>query len=570
MIEFKTVKYKNFISTGSQFTTIFLNKSPTTLIVGENGAGKSTLLDAICFSLYGRGFRNINKPTLVNSINQKDCLVEIEFSIGNKHYKVQRGLKPNVFNIFCNNELIPQNASAKDYQDHLEKNILKITFHSFTQIVILGTASFTPFMQLSAAMRRDVIEDILDIKIFSDMNTLLKERKAVLREKMQQLESTLKVSKEKTLLQQTFINTLEEKNKKRKDDVRKQMEAEQAELSHVTSKLGRFNALIAEIENEIDELGSSKDMVREKEKEKSKVSDLQSKIEEHLKFLSSHETCPVCTQVIDVEFKESHIASHNEQHKKNEALISAIEFDIKLLKSEVAVAKELTAKLQQYNAQLIELNTKKTSIQKTIEYLQKELDTVSDHDITREKARLKEMALEVVTLSKTKSTLNEEKQYQEVCEVLLKDTGIKTTVIRQYLPVINKLINKYLQVMDFFVHFELDDAFNESIKSRYRDEFSYASFSEGEKQRINLALLFTWRQVAKMKNSVNTNLLILDEVFDSSLDNNGMDYVLQLLDVLSENTNIFVISHKTDTLADKFRSQIRIEKVSNFSVIRGN
>lgn len=566
-IEFKKIRWKNFLSTGGQFTEIDLNKSPTTLIIGENGNGKSTILDALCFVLYGKAFRNINKPQLVNSINQKDCLVEVEFLIGKKEYKIRRGIKPTIFEISINGSALDQEAAARDQQTFLEEQILKINYRSFTQIVILGTASFTPFMQLPAAHRREIIEDILDIKIFSEMNTLLKEQIAALKDLIKEYELKIEVQKEKTLLQKNFIKTLEDKQKKQNDDVQSQIDDALLEIENNMKEIDLLNVDIKALQAKIVE---KKDKEQRLTKYENCIDKLETKlkgIDKEISFYDENDTCPTCEQNISIEVKQNAITKHT--HSKNEivaALTSAAD-TVNTLHDELKEMQTVIENIFILQNRVGDYTNKNVANQKLIASLRKQTEQQNDHDIKDERIKLKDMASEVVELSNIRSQQNEEKSYLDVCAILLKDTGIKTKVIRQYLPVINKLINKYLTIMDFFVHFELDEAFNETIKSRHRDEFSYASFSEGEKQRINLALLFTWRQIAKMKNSVSTNLLILDEVFDSSLDANGTDYVMQLLHSLSEGTNIFVISHKGDQLFDKFRSIIKFEKKNNFSRI---
>jgi DNA repair exonuclease SbcCD ATPase subunit len=568
MVRFQKIRFKNFLSSGGQFTEIELQKSRTTLIVGENGAGKSTMLDALCFALYGKAFRNINKPQLISSINQKDCLVEVEFTIGKKKYLVARGIKPTIFDIYVDGQLIDQSAASRDYQSFFEEQILKINYRSFTQIVILGTASFTPFMQLPAAHRREIIEDILDIKIFSQMNVILKDKMAHLKDKIVAFDSKITVQKEKTLLQKSFLKTLEDKQKKQEDDIQTKIDQMQGEIAESILTIKSLEEKIEGLEKQIDpdktseEINNLASTIKVLEKRNKKHED------DIKQMHSSHGICPTCSQAIDSSKHEKHIEQHNESIRKNEKQINEAIAKLDSLKKTQNMENEIAKSITRLESQVAQLKSSNNTSMKYIRELKVDLESnVKDYDIQSEKKKLKEMAQMVVSLSNRKSLLNEEKQYQDICAVLLKDTGIKTTVIRQYLPVINKFVNKFLSIMDFFVHFELDEAFNETIKSRHRDDFSYASFSEGEKQRINLALLFTWRTVAKMKNSVNTNLLILDEVFDSSLDANGTEYVMQLLNALGENTNIFVISHKSDQLVDKFDTVIRFEKHNNFSKI---
>lgn len=572
MIQFKKIRWKNFLSTGGQFTEILLDRSQTTLIIGENGNGKSTILDALCFGLYGKAFRNINKPQLINSVNQKDCLVEVSFDIGKKEYIVKRGIKPTIFEIYVDGTLLDQEAAARDQQAFLEEQILKINYRSFTQIVILGTASFTPFMQLPAAHRREIIEDILDIKIFSEMNVLLKDRIAALKDNIKLIESKLDVQKEKTILQKSFIKTLEDKQKKKNDGVQEAIDAALIEVAANSKEIEQLQAQVAALQAQTTDRRDKDDKLRKYEKCYDKLESRIKTINNDIKFYEDNDSCPTCNQAIDDTLKQDAVTKHSHTKKEIEdALIKASE-EIEKIKLRLDEISKVNEDIFILNNRISDYNTKNIASEKLIQSLRKQLNESSqdDVDLKDERIKLRDMAASVVELSNIRSQKSEEKQYLDVCGILLKDTGIKTTVIRQYLPVINKLINKYLTIMDFFVHFELDESFNEVIKSRYRDEFSYASFSEGEKQRINLALLFTWRQIAKMKNSVSTNLLILDEVFDSSLDANGTDYVMQLLTALSEGTNIFVISHKSDALFDKFRSVIKFEKKNNFSRIVGS
>ena len=566
MLKFKFIRWKNFLSTGSQFTEIRLDRAPTTLVIGENGAGKSTILDALCFVLFGKAFRNINKAQLINSINQKHTEVQIEFSIGKKEYKVVRGIKPNTFEIFSDGEMINQDADAKDYQKYLEDQILKLNYKSFTQVVILGSASFTPFMQLPAAHRREIIEDLLDIRIFTAMNEVWKEKYAEIKLAIGDKENEIDLAKEKARLQQEYVEKLENDREKKTKDTEELINTAGNEIKRLTDGL---DTLVAEKEKLLDIIADEKSVKQTSKQLESlytKLSERVNKLQDEIGFYHSNETCPTCNQNLETSFKNDKI---DQLHKKLHELDSGIlEITAKIKETDERI-EEITS-LKDQIADLVDsmadLTSKITAEQNYVKKLIKELNnqTVDETSIDDEKAKLKEIAKHIVQLSEEKSKLTEDKHYYDVAGVLLKDTGIKTKIIKQYLPVINKLVNKYLQAMDFFVHFELDETFSETIKSRHRDEFSYASFSEGEKQRIDLALLFAWRVIAKMKNSANTNLLILDEVFDSSLDVNGTDFVMNLLWMLGEDTNCFVISHK-DVLFDKFRSVIKFEKHNNFS-----
>lgn len=572
MIIFKKVTWKNMLSTGNAGIEIDLRRSPTTLIVGENGAGKSTILDAICFALFNRGFRDVSKPQLLNSINQKNLEVALDFQIGSKNYTIIRGHKPARFEIWVNDEQLNQEADSRDFQKYLEEHILKLNYKSFTQIVILGSASFTPFMQLPPSHRREIIEDLLDIRIFSTMNALLKERNRELADRLRQMDGDIEVHKEKVKLQDEFIKTLLESQQKRSADVDLRITTTQEEINRyqdsvllVEGVIAKFKADIADAEQVYghkDELFGISKQIRDKI----------SRTQKDMEFYHDHDSCPTCDQALTEELKTKALAEHKAKEEELKAAMLDLETRLTDINQRIDEIMGIQKQISLEEAQLINTNNQIIAGQKYIQKLHDEKlhDEDDTGNLDEEKSRLKAMAKEVMTLVSEKTALNEEKYYQDIASSLLKDTGIKTKIIRQYLPVINKLVNKYLAAMDFFVSFELDEAFNETIKSRHRDDFSYASFSEGEKQRIDLALLFTWRTIAKMKNSASTNLLLLDEVFDSSLDNNGTDYLMNLLNTLGDETNVFVISHKGDVLFDKFRSVIKFEKYQNFSrIVRG-
>ena len=568
MLKFRTIRWKNFLSTGAQFTEVRLDKSTTTVIVGENGAGKSTILDAICYALFNKPFRNINKPQLINTINQKHMEVEVEFSIGSKNYKIIRGAKPNVFEIYLNDNLINQDAAARDYQKYLEDHVLKLNYKSFTQIVILGSASFTPFMQLSAAVRREVIEDLLDIKIFTTMNDVLKAKQNELRSKLQTVDNDIELGKQKVKLQQDYIKTLEEDKQKKVDDVQHRISETNAEITKLSDVLQNEQEELAGIESSVSDASEKRSKSQEMAALLKKLTTRIKAQEEHIQFYHDHDTCPTCNQELDETLKQSAVHTHTSKIGEIKDAIGTLSEQVETIQARLLEIGSIETKISERKSTVIKLNTQIIAGQQYIQKLNAELHTESTQrgNIHEEKENLKRIAKEVVEKSNQKSSLVEERHYLDVAGILLKDTGIKTKVIKQYLPVINKLVNKYLQAMDFFVTFELDEAFNETIKSRHRDEFSYASFSEGEKAKIDLALIFAWRAIARMKNSANTNLLLLDEVFDGSLDINGTDYVMTILNTIGEETNIFVISHK-DALFDKFRSVIRFEKHQNFSRI---
>jgi DNA repair exonuclease SbcCD ATPase subunit len=569
MIVFKSVSWKNFLSTGNSPNKVLLNKSQTTLIIGKNGEGKSTILDALCFSLFGKPFRNVNKGQLINSINGKGCLVEVEFEVNGKEYKIIRGIKPNVFEIWCDNEMINQDAASRDYQKILEQQILRLNYKTFTQVVILGSASFVPFMQLSSAQRRDVIEDILDIRIFSTMNSLLKEKAQETKDGILRIESEIKSAKDKVESQQAIIKTITEAKTTAIESIVSKISANNDEILSVEGEVGLIVSEIHTLQASIND----KDNVSEDiDKAKSIRSKLLQKIEtceHHSEFFNEHDVCPSCNQDIAEEYKESIVKDLNEKMLDNNTKINELETILTNLNEKLSQINKVVGQITDKNIELSTRNSTITLLNKQIRELEAETQRVKSDttNIDEEKIKLKDLAQDALHKITQKNQLLEHRNIEEVANVLLKDTGIKTAIIREYLPAMNKLINKYLNAMDTYIHFELDEAFNESIKSRFRDEFTYASFSEGEKMRIDLAILFTWRSIAKMKNSVNTNLLLLDEIFDSSLDTAGTDYFLTLMNTLGENSNIFVISHKGDQLFDKFRSVIKFEKRNDFSVI---
>ena len=567
MINFNTIRWKNMLSTGNQFTEIKLDRSPSTLIVGENGGGKSTMLDALCFALFNKPFRNINKPQLINSINKKNLLVEIEFQTGRKSYKIVRGIKPNVFEIYADGELINQDAAARDYQKYLEESILKMNYKSFTQIVILGSASFTPFMQLPAFTRREIIEDILDIQIFTTMNSVLKDKLIEIKDKLQLADSRLEILKQKATLQKEYVDTLESNKEKRSDEIQSRIDDGERQIESLTKLTKDLEVEKDSVEETQKSLGDLATKQKKLESFKTKFSTQLRDLKKEVSFYEETDECPTCQQGIAHDHKETIVSSRQEKMQELSSGMDKLQEEFTKLEELIAENETLSEQISGLNAEIITHNNEIIVQQRLIQALNLELNdiTTKTADIDGEKDKLKAFAKDVLAQNSEKANLNEEKHYMDAVSTLLKDTGIKTKIIRQYLPVINKLVNKYLTAMDFFVQFNLDEKFDETIKSRHRDDFSYASFSEGEKQRIDLALLFTWRTIAKMKNSVATNLLILDEVFDSSLDNNGTDYVMALLDTLGEETNTFVISHKGDQLFDKFRSLIKFEKKNNYS-----
>jgi len=568
MIIFRSIRWKNLLSTGNYFTEILLDKSPNTLIIGQNGAGKSTLLDALCFVLFSKPFRSVNKPLLLNSINGKDCVVEIEFDTGNKHYKIIRGIKPNIFEIWCDGELINQDAAMRDYQEYLEKFILKLNYKSFTQIVILGSASFVPFMQLSSSDRRLIIEDLLDIQIFSAMNSVLKDKVLNNKDLTTNKKYNIDLTQQKYDLQKKHIDELKQNNDEKIDEYDKDINSSNIVISTLSGEIESYTAEVERHQLAIASKTETESKVKKLTKLESQIESNLSKFQRDINFFQGNDNCPTCRQAIALGFKEEELQLLS--LKVNECTHGLSKLEEKLLEEQAKlnVIADIQKKIQALQIKIATNNTSITETNKYIKKLQKQIDDLNQSKTTTdgENLELKNIENALELLKSDLRTLIDEKTYYEVASVLLKDTGIKTKIIKQYLPIINKLVNKYLASFDFFVNFNLDESFKETIKSRHRDEFTYASFSEGEKQKIDLALLFSWRAVAKLKNSTNTNLLILDEVFDSSLDANGTEYLMGILHML-EGTNIFVISHKGDILQDKFRSVIRFEKIKNFSRI---
>jgi DNA repair exonuclease SbcCD ATPase subunit len=565
LIIFKTVRWRNFLSTGNTFIEIYLNKKSTTLIIGENGAGKSTVLDALCFGLFGRPFRNINKPQLLNSINNRNCVVEIEFEIGSKKLKVIRGIKPTIFEIYINGKMYNQDANARDYQRYLEQQILKLNYQSFSQVVILGSSTFVPFMQLRARHRREVVEEILDIQIFSLMNMLLKMKLRDIDNDIKNTEYQHDLTREKVVLHKKYIEDMKKNKKEFINEKSLLLASNEKEISKkkldIKSHLDNNEKLLFQISDN-DKVMKTYAKLKEirgtlREKKKNNVG--------MVEFFENNADCPTCEQHIDENFKEDMIIKHQEEvNKFTGALVELKETLLKSSKrqefiSEIATTiRENEVHVARENSSIIQLEKFNSTLQTEIDQLQSGETSKPDYN------KLKKLELKMAAVEKQKKELKEEQTYSEAVRNMLQDTGIKTKIIKQYLPIMNKLINTYLTAMEFYVNFTLDENFNETIKSRYRDEFTYDSFSEGEKMRIDLALLFTWRAIAKMKNSTNTNLLMLDEIFDSSLDSTGTDEFLKILNTLG-GENVFVISHKQDVLVDKFKSTIRFEKVKNFS-----
>ncbi len=569
MIIFKKISWSNFLSTGDVPTTVFFDRSPTTLIIGENGSGKSTILDALTFVLFGKAFRNINKSQLVNTINEKGLLVTIEFSIGNKNFTVRRGVKPNIFEVLQDGKMIDQLANNRDYQEYLEKVILKLNYKSFTQIVVLGSSTFEPFMQLKQSDRRTIVEDLLDIQIFSSMNSLLKVKNSELKTTISDNEHKRELNVSKTKLQKNYIERLTEDNQS--DILKKQTDVSTFE-DQKTLAIESLTTYHNEIQSLSDKL-ITEDKVQTK---KSEFSNLQNQIEvklkqdqKEVKFYEKNSTCSTCKQHIDDEFKKEKITSLSTNIEEKEQGLGKITTEIEQLKIQIEEFRNIGKQISEKNSQLAATKSKIEALDNNIDRAKKDINELKN------KKELDNSELNVLQLLESE-LIELEKDYEEQCNTkqlygyayeLLRDSGIKTKIIRQYVPIINKYVNKYLNELEFLINFSIDENFNETIRSQYRDEFSYSSFSEGEKMRIDLALLFTWRMVAKLKNSVNTNLLILDEVFDSSLDADGTEAFLKILNSLDEKTNVFVISHKGEILYDKFRSTIKFIKEKQFSRI---
>ena len=567
MILFKSVRWKNFLSTGNVFSEIRLDASPATLIVGANGAGKSTFLDAICFGLFNKPFRKITKAQLVNAVNERDLLVEIEFSIGSRDYMVRRGFKPTLFEIYLNGEMLSQEAAIQEQQKHLEQSILRLNYKSFTQVVVLGSSCFVPFMQLNPPNRREVIEDLLDIRIFSTMNTILKDRVKGVKENIRECEYQYDLAKEKVQLQQKFIASLEEQSSANNSRRKKEISLIEGEISTIEIKVSEKLDLSTSYEKTLNDFGDVESELDELKVYDSRFKDKKKALNKEYKFFEKNDSCPTCQQTITENLrtnKKTEITtSLNELETATDKLKSNLETILKRVQEKQLIMTDLREVQQKISSYNKEIQWKKKEIKK----IEDKISTGGNLNIKEEKKKLKDLAGDGLKVEESLLDSKKVRNDYDVITNMLKDTGIKAGIIKKYLPVMNQLINRYLKELDFYVSFDLNENFEETIKSRFRDEFTYASFSEGEKMRIDLALLFTWRTIAKMKNSANTNLLILDEIFDSSLDTSGTDDFLKILHTVSDKTNVFVISHKTESLQDKFASTLRVEKKQNFSVI---
>ena len=566
ILYFKTIRWRNFLSTGNVFTEIQLDRSPSTVIVGENGAGKSTILDAICFGLFNKPFRNIKKPQLMNSVNQRDLLVEIDFRIGSNEYQIRRGVKPNIFEIIKNGQLIDQPGAAKDYQDILENQILKLNYKSFTQVVILGSATFTPFMQLSPYDRRIIIEDLLDIQIFSQMNALLKDRAAANKNEQTEVTYQIDLIENKIDVQKKYLDQLKQDIDAQIIELVNERNGLQAYVAEESFEAGEIQAEIQGLLTLIEDA----DGVQLKSSKASllmqKLQDKDYKANKRLDFFVKNDHCPTCEQNIDLKMKTQKIAQTSQIIQSTQDGIAKLTEEQNKLTARLQEVNRIQVKIQNCQAEILTIQQDVATTNARIEeYNTKISGLKAKKDLpTEASTEIESLNSELKTRTEQKEQLVKDREVLEIAGHMLKDGGIKTKIIRQYVPIINKLVNKYLAAMDFFVDFTLDEEFNEVIRSRHRDDFSYASFSEGEKARIDISLMLTWRAVAKLKNSVNTNLLILDEVFDGSLDANGIDILMGLFNELHD-TNIFVISHKGDQMIDKFRSLIKFEKSKSFS-----
>ena len=573
MITFKSLRWKNFLSTGNSWSHVNFTSHKTTLVVGHNGAGKSTMLDALAFALFGKAHRNISKPQLVNTINNKDCLVEVEFEVSGSNLKVVRGIKPNIFEIWKDGTMINQSSHSKEYQKILEQNIIKLNHKSFHQIVVLGSSSFIPFMQLAAGARRDVIEDLLDINVFSKMNQILKEKNSLLKDDLKSTEYDLELAKEKIDLQSKYIKEVEALSND-------QIESKENEIFLHEDAIQNLQQENATISDEIDELSSGlEEGLKENHDKKQTLLHYKAEFNQKIKtlvkdskFYEENDTCPSCSQDISDDLRSEKLSSAKTKAAEIQKALddvaeqsSTVESTLDRLNTTANEVRDKTSLISGNNREIVRLQGQIRTLTTAISQIRG-----NDGDVAKSIADLDNLKSQKDDLFEKRLYLSESMNYNTVILEMLKDTGIKTKIIKQYLPVINKLVNQYLQVLDFFVSFHLDEAFSETIRSRHRDSFSYDSFSEGEKQRIDLALLFTWRMIAKMKNSVATNLLILDETFDSSLDYEGVDNLMKIIYTLDNDTNVFVISHKGDILEGKFESKLEFHKEKNFSKLKGN
>ena len=569
MITFRTLKWKNFLSTGNNWSSLDLAKNKTTLVVGSNGAGKSTMLDALSFALFGKAHRNISKPQLVNSINNKNCVVEVTFNVHGSDFRIVRGIKPNVFEIWKGETMINQSSHAKEYQKILEQNILKLNHKSFHQIVVLGSSSFIPFMQLSSMNRRDVIEDLLDINVFSKMNGILREKTSLLKDQIKDVTHQHAVTSTKIDAQKKYIKDIKAINKEQREEKLKLISDFQDEIKTLHGKNEELSDSIqSQLPNADVERGQREARIKELEAFKTKFNTEVKKIVKEVQFFEKNDICPTCDQAITEDTKAAHIMEGKSRAKELQAGINTADKGLRQAQEALSSALDIIDTCRSFQSDLAANNKSIAQFQSSIDRTQAEIGKLdSSVDMDQAVAELDDLVFTGNNLIEEKLALSEQLNYNVIMSTMLKDTGIKTKIVKQYLPVINKLCNQYLDILDFYVSFNLDESFQETIRSRFRDTFSYDSFSEGEKQRIDLALLFTWRMIAKMKNSVATNLLILDETFDSSLDHEGVDNLMKIIYTLGDETNIFIISHKRELLDDKFENKLEIVKDKNFSRI---
>jgi len=566
MILFKRISYKNFLSTGNQPIEVALDMSQTTLVVGTNGTGKSTLLDALCFVLFNRPFRIIKKEQMVNTINGGDCLVECEFDVGTKNYIVRRGIKPNLFEIFCDGKLINQDANNVDYQKYLESNIMKLNYRSFIQVVLLGSSSYEPFMKMKPRYRREVVEEILDIRVFGLMDLILRSQQSDLQKKLTEVRHQCELIKTKYETEAKYLKTLEAKGSDNQRAQQNKLEENNKNRLEYETKLQKLNEQIAVSQNELSGQDVAQKKVKELEKYETKIEQNLDTHKKTLKFFKENDTCPVCTQSIDKTFKEEKCNHETTTISKLESGLSQLVEELTKQEEKLTAFGKVSNKIQDMNVNLAKITASLESLKKHSDQIQQEISISENRDVDIEsiKQSLSDMSADLGVADANLTDVQEEKDYVDVLREILNDTGAKAQIIRKYVPIMNALINKYLQSMDFYISFNLDEEFNETVKSRFRDTFNYNNFSEGEKMRIDLALLFTWRDIARMKNSTNTNLLILDEIFDSSLDGQGTDDFFKIIKTL-EKENIFIISHKGDILFDKFTNIIKFEKHQNFT-----
>jgi DNA repair exonuclease SbcCD ATPase subunit len=565
LLHFRKIRYKNFLSTGNEFTEISFDSHKTTLIVGENGAGKSSIADSLCYVLFNKPFRKINKPQLVNSITRKGLLVECEFTSNGQEYKIIRGMKPNIFEVWKNGTMLNQSAASGDYQDIVEKQILKVNHRSFCQVVILGSASFVPFMQLPGGQRREIIEDLLDLRIFTVMNTLLKTKISNNNAAISDAETKKHVASEKVKLMRSHVQEIKAQNIETMEIKKNHIVNTRSQIAETTIQIDVLNAEVSELSTKISEEQSVRVKMREMDKIRIQLTERVTTLTKEIKFFHDYDNCPTCRQTIDAIFKSETIDTRVSKVGDTKNAMERLQAQYNETSIQLEEISKIQSRIQAKNIELSRLNSRISSWLEVIDGLNRELNSIKEKHAQLDTTAIEAQELELTRLDKLHEQLVNEKEIISAAALLLKDGGIKAKIIKQYVPIINKLINKYLSAMDFFVNFELDENFDETIGSRFREDFSYGSFSEGEKLRINLSILFTWRAVAKLRNSINTNLLIMDEIMDSSMDTNGTDEFLKILEHIIGDSNVFIISHKVDALLDKFENVLKFAKTKNFS-----